>query len=112
MVFVECDVPLVLVFGCVGSAGLAVSTPTYDPIQPIIDCGDTQLKVYGPGSEAPTTCQPAQMLLVQSNCVNPAGAVNVPPAVKPVTMTRTSFCCVPAGSMTVRTVVVLSPVAT
>src|SRR5439155_18229697 len=78
LVFVECDVPLVLVFGCVGSAGLAVSTRTYEPIQPIIDCGDTQLKVYGPGSEAPTTCQPAQMKLVQSNCVNWGGGVNVP----------------------------------
>src|SRR5438552_17222230 len=100
MVFVECDVPLVLVCGCVGSTGFAVSTPTYAPIHATIPFAVTALSVYGAGSEARTTCEPAQMKLVQSISVKLLGGVNVPLRLNPTTMTRTSFSCAPAGLFT------------
>src|SRR5207245_1287002 len=100
LVFVECDVPLVLVCGCGGSTGFAVSTPTYAPIHATIPFAVTTLNVYGPGSDAPTTCHPAQMKLVQSKSVKPVGEVNVPLRLNPTTMTRTSFCCVLEGWFT------------
>src|SRR5256885_11207092 len=77
LMFVECDVPLVLPFGCVGSAGFAVSTPTYAPIHASIPFAVTTLNVYGPGSDALTTCQPVQRKDVQSKSVKPVGEVNV-----------------------------------
>src|SRR5207237_6207337 len=110
LVFVECDVPLVLVCGCVGSTGFAVSTPTYAPIHATIPFAVTTLNVYGPGSEAPTTCEPAQMKLVQSISVNSVGGVNVPLRLNPTTMTRTSFSCAPSGLFTLK-LVPLSTVA-